>query len=73
MPYDEVMLWYAYAKKHGGIGEQRTAFLLASIATMTNNAHGGKASLHDFMPSLPAPEPNVINDAEEFMKAIYGN
>ncbi len=72
MPYNEVMLWYAYAKKHGGLPVSRQNFLLASLATMTNNAHGGKATLQDFLPALPAPEPNVINDAEEFMKALYG-
>jgi hypothetical protein len=63
MSYTEAQQWFAYRQKHGGIGEARTAYLLAALCTMTNNAAGGKAELHDFLPGLPAPEPEVIDDA----------
>ena len=68
MSYREAMHWFLYMKKHGGIGPTRTNYLLATIATMTNNAHGGKAELSDFLPALPAAEPEVISDAEQMMR-----
>ena len=72
MTYVEAMQWHEYRRKHGGIGEERTAYLLACLCTMMNNANGGKADLHDFLPGIPAPEPAVINNAEEFMNYIMG-
>ena len=67
MPYSEVMQWHAYAQKHGGLPMSRLIFLLASLCTMTCNANNGEASLHDFMPGIPAPE---INDAEQLMMKL---
>lgn len=70
MTYHEAMQWHEYARKHGGLPLQRLNFLLASLCTMTNNAHGGKATLHDFLPGIPETEPETIEDAEQFMKAL---
>ena len=65
------MQWFLYMQKHGGIGPARTHYLLAALATMTNNAHGGKAELSDFLPGLPAREPEVVDDAEQFMRLLW--
>lgn len=72
MSYAEGLQWLAYRHRHGGIGDSRIAYLLACIATMTNNAAGGKATLNDFMPGLPVPEPKVIDNADEFMNYLMG-
>lgn len=72
MTYSEALQWFAYRRKHGGIGEARTQYLLACIATMTNNAAGGKAELRDFLPGLPVPEAKVIDNADEFLNYIMG-
>lgn len=64
------MLWHAYARKHGGLPAQRIAFLLAQMCTMFNNAHGGRATLHDFLPALPEPEPQTIGTADDFLNAF---
>ena len=66
MTYREALQWFAYRAKHGGIGEARTAYLLACLATMTNNAAGGKAELHDFLPGLPRRDVSP----DEFMNYI---
>ena len=68
LTYDEARLWMAYRQKHGGIGVTRTHFLLACLNVATNNAAGGKATLHDFLPGIPAPEPEAVADAEAFMR-----
>ena len=60
-----------YMQKHGGIGPARTNYLLATLATMTNNAHGGKAELSDFLPGLPTREPETVDDAEAFMRLTW--
>ena len=65
--YAEAKLWFAYMNKHGGIGQSRIAYLLACLNVMTNNAHGGKAALHDFLPGIPAPKPRVIESADDLM------
>lgn len=67
MSYAEAQQWFAYRHKHGGIGEARTAHLLGIVALMINNSHGGKATLHDFLPGIPEPEPVEIADAEQMM------
>jgi hypothetical protein len=72
MSYAEAQLWFEYRRKHGGIGEARTAYLLACLNVMTNNSNGGKAGLHDFLPGIPAPEPEIIDDAEKMMQFWVG-
>ena len=70
MSYTEACDWFAYRKKHGGIGEARTHYLLACIATISNNAAGGKAELRDFLPGMPEPQ---IEDAEQFMNMFWSS
>jgi len=66
MTYREALQWFAYRAKHGGVGASRMTYLLGCLATMTNNAAGGKAELHDFLPGLPGREVN----ADQFMDYI---
>lgn len=73
MSHTEAMLWHAYARKHGGLPLQRLNFLLASLCTMFSGANGGKATLQDFLPGLPAlPEPEPVDELEAFLDEIYG-
>ena len=58
--------------KHGGMGHSRTAYLLGCLNAMTNNAHGGKATLHDFLPGIPVPPPRVIESADDLMNLLNG-
>jgi hypothetical protein len=66
LTYQEAMHWHEYRRKHGGIGESRTAYLLACIATILSNANGGKAKLQDFLPGLN----KGIDDAEQLYEAL---
>lgn len=72
MSYAEALQWFAYRRKHGGIGEARTAYLLACLNVMTNNAAGGTATLHDFMPGLPQPQKEELDDGEILMRLWNG-
>lgn len=69
MSYKEARQWMAYRAKHGGIGETRLAYLAALQCTMFNRAHGGEATLRDFLPGLP--EQNiVIETADQMMQQL---
>lgn len=70
LPQTEVDLWQQYAAKHGGLPLQRVNVLLAHLATMTNNAHGGKAELRDFLPGLPPSPPDEVDTADKFFAAL---
>ncbi len=65
MTYREALQWFAYRAKHGGIGPSHIVYLLGCLATMTNNAAGGKAELQDFLPGLRKEV-----TADEFMNYI---
>lgn len=67
LAYSEALQWFAYRQKYGGIGESRTAYLLAAIATMTNRAAGGKATLSDFLPGAVSDDPKSIDDFCNFL------
>ena len=69
LTFREAKIWFAYRAKHGGFIEPRLAFLLSTLNLMTNNAHGGKATLKDFLSSLP-DEDTVIEDADQFMQFL---
>ncbi len=65
MTYREALQWFSYRAKHGGIGHSHIVYLLGCLATMTNNAAGGKAELQDFLPALRKEV-----TADEFMNYI---
>ena len=70
LTFREAKIWFEYRAKHGGFIEPRLAFLLSALNLMTNNAHGGKATLRDFLPSLPEEQDIVIEDADQFMQYL---
>lgn len=68
MSYGEAVKWFEYRHKYGGLPQQRTARLLGNLACMFNNANGGKAEIHDFLPELtPAP----IDNADDLWNALF--
>lgn len=69
MSYKEARQWMAYRSKHGGIGGARLAYLAGLQCTMYSNAHGGKATLRDFLPGLPEQD-IVIENADQWMQLI---
>lgn len=51
MSYDEALLWFDYLRRKGTVNlGTRLEWGFALIATVINNAHGGKAKMSDFMP-----------------------
>lgn len=74
MTYTEALQWFAYRRKHGGIGHSRTHYLLATLATMFNNSKGGKAEMHDFFPAVPGKteDEKIDEELNEFMALFKG-
>ena len=70
MSYAEAQTWFAYYRKHGGIGHARTQQLLGQLCVMINRAHGGKAEIEDFLPGL-VQEPKAMDD-EQVIDMLMG-
>ena len=70
MTYTEALQWFAYRRKHGGIGHSRTHYLLATMAHMYSTSHGGKTELHDFFPAISGKTQDEL--IEEFCESLMG-
>jgi hypothetical protein len=69
MSYAEALAWSQYVRKYGSLHLGRRLELgFALITTALNNAYGGTAKIHDYMPHYEPPEATV----EDVMKILTG-
>lgn len=71
LSYDEALKWFDYLERKGTVNlGARIEWGFALLATVINNAHGGKAKMRDFMHFTKQEEPEMsIESAFLMLKA----
>lgn len=68
LTYDEALKWFDYLRQKGTVNlGTRLEWGFALIATVINNAHGGKAKMRDFMPFTRQEDEEASIDAAFLM------
>lgn len=65
MSYTEALQWFEYRRRHGGIGPEKVARILAQIAMLLNHALGGKATFDELFYATGRKQRTEPDDDEE--------